>query len=519
MPTLVHLIYIHGFQGNDTTFQSFPKHLQEHLESRIPQHLDVKIQSSLYPTYKSVKPISHATKNFLEWLTTQPPGPVILLGHSMGGLLAADAATDSSNNPDRYPGGRPKRIVGVIAFDTPYLGMHPHVVITGIASLLPKGDGSEKKEKSEEAMNEHPQVNVIDQKVTDDWEAFKKKGNINPGNAPYATSIAPRATSSQESIVSATSSNLGISPLASPVPSSSPASFPATFVDRALTFIAAKNDDPLVRWLRKHADEPFSAGKRWVTEHFQFGICMFDPPGLKARYSRLVEWETEGGMWVNYWTTTVPPAEDSHHHAVETSSDIRKSTENERLDNDQALLMNGILITPNGDPSHLTDSSKKSTSPTTNSQEDDTPEATPADDAHFGPPTKSEAKAVQKEANKQLKEEQKVVKEAEKQKKREEKQVKQEEKAQAKALQQQEKKAKKSKIERHFVVLPNGLGQVLGGMEKWENVPIAGVEDEVNAHTGLFIPKQNLDYEGLVDRVSNTVLGWCERLPKSEVKQ
>ena len=49
----------------------------------------------------------------------------------MGGLLAADAATDPSNNPDQYPGAKPKRIVGVVAFDTPYLGMHPYAVISG----------------------------------------------------------------------------------------------------------------------------------------------------------------------------------------------------------------------------------------------------------------------------------------------------------------------------------------------------------------------------------------------------
>ena len=88
----------------------------------------------------------------------------------MGGLLAADVATDPYNNPDQYPGAKPKRIVGVVAFDTPYLGMHPHVVISGIASLFPKG----KEGQSDHAMNDNNKVKIVDEKVTDDWEEYKK---------------------------------------------------------------------------------------------------------------------------------------------------------------------------------------------------------------------------------------------------------------------------------------------------------------------------------------------------------
>lgn len=40
----------------------------------------------------------------------------------MGGLLAAQAATDPSNIKDGN-----KRIVGMIAFDCPYLGMYVHL--------------------------------------------------------------------------------------------------------------------------------------------------------------------------------------------------------------------------------------------------------------------------------------------------------------------------------------------------------------------------------------------------------
>ncbi len=80
----------------------------------------------------------------------------------MGGLLAAEAATHISNNPNGY---RPHRIVAMIAFDTPYLGMHPHVVITGIASLF-ADDGKDKKTESE--MNEHPTFKSLIAKLLTD---------------------------------------------------------------------------------------------------------------------------------------------------------------------------------------------------------------------------------------------------------------------------------------------------------------------------------------------------------------
>lgn len=90
----------------------------------------------------------------------------------MGGLLAAEAATDPSNTSDATT-GKPRRIVGVIAFDTPFLGMHPHVIISGIASLFPKSPGDAGK-KSEGEMNTHPAINIVPEQVTDNWEEVKR---------------------------------------------------------------------------------------------------------------------------------------------------------------------------------------------------------------------------------------------------------------------------------------------------------------------------------------------------------
>jgi len=110
----------------------------------------------------------------------------------------------------------------------------------------------------------------------------------------------------------------------------------------------------------------------------------------------------------------------------------------------------------------------------------------------LGPRTKSDAEAAKKAALKKGK-------------------------AAAQAITKQHEAAAKAEREKiipahHFIVLPTGLGRCLGGGEKWEPIQIAGVHDEVAAHCGLFINGQNLDYDGLVDRVGMRVLGWCEML-------
>jgi len=348
------------------------------------------------------------------------------------------------------------------------------------------------KGNSESAMNEHPQVNIVDENVTDDWAAFKKQAHVRAQNAPYASSSSFR--NSQETLLSLSSESSASFLSQSPNSSLDPP--PLTFVDRALSFIAARNDDPFSHWLRKHHDDPISAAKRWVIERFQFGICMFDPAGLKARYARLVKWEGEGGLWINYWTKTIPVA----HHRRSRVEPI-KATEApklERIDNDEALLANGIIP-----PSDV--NATRTSRPATPSFE--VASITSSTGSLSNPPlhvtpTKAEAKASENETQKGDKGKEK------------DKQLKQEEKARAKAAKQEEKKGK-TKAEHHFVVLPNGLGQALGGFERWENVAIAGVEDEVNAHTGLFIPHHNLDYDALVDRVSTRILGWCEKLSKT----
>ncbi|KAJ8473195.1 hypothetical protein ONZ45_g16387 [Pleurotus djamor] len=306
--------------------------------------------------------------------------------------------------------------------------MHPHVVISGIASLF----ADEDDKPSEAQMNNQEKVNVVDEKVTDDWESFKRRLSgtyhfYGDADTRVAQRKVPTAVSSV-SLDSKNESSLTVSSVSSDG-SRSRSPSPSKFLDRAVDFIASRADEPIARWVRKHRDEPVKAGKRWIIERFQFGICMFDPAGLRSRYAKLVGWQ--GGLWVNYWTQTKSKSKASPERKEAEAID----------DNDEALLETGVV-----DPGTAKD---LGVTETKDKQRADSP-----------------------------------------------------------------KKEKKLKPGRHFIVLPTGLGAILGGGENWERVLIEGVGDEVEAHCGLFIPGQNLDYQGLVERTSDRVLKWCETIQK-----
>lgn len=86
------IVYIHGFMGNNTSFRSFPAHVHSYLKLALGEsHV---IHSKIYPRYKTYKAIEVARDNFSTWLEPHESvnTDVVLIGHSMGGLLAAEVA-------------------------------------------------------------------------------------------------------------------------------------------------------------------------------------------------------------------------------------------------------------------------------------------------------------------------------------------------------------------------------------------------------------------------------------------
>lgn len=59
------LIYIHGFLGNETSFQSFPAHVHNLL--RITLAETHRVHTKIYPRYKSRRAIEYARDDFSKW--------------------------------------------------------------------------------------------------------------------------------------------------------------------------------------------------------------------------------------------------------------------------------------------------------------------------------------------------------------------------------------------------------------------------------------------------------------------
>ncbi|KAH7382191.1 hypothetical protein BKA66DRAFT_418282 [Pyrenochaeta sp. MPI-SDFR-AT-0127] len=119
------LIFIHGFMGNETSFRSFPAHVHNLVTVTLAEtHV---VHTKIYPRYKSRNTLQVARDDFSRWLAPHEDQwtDVILLGHSMGGLLAADIALVFRH-----------RIIGVVNFDVPFLGMHPGIVKAGLGSIF-----------------------------------------------------------------------------------------------------------------------------------------------------------------------------------------------------------------------------------------------------------------------------------------------------------------------------------------------------------------------------------------------
>ncbi|KAL6704124.1 hypothetical protein ACN47E_008787 [Coniothyrium glycines] len=250
------LVYVHGFMGNETSFRSFPAHVHNLVTITLADsHV---VHTKIYPRYRSRNALELARDDFSKWLAPHEDEwtDIILLGHSMGGLLAADIALVFRH-----------RIIGIVNFDVPFLGMHPGIVKAGLGSIF----------------NPPP----------------------TPQDAIISDPDAPRKSSR-------------IGTLFNPKPLD-PNYNPSFSNDVQLP--VRKGWENTLHWLTKHySDGLRQATKGLVKSHFEFGSAMADYRELKDRYARVRALEEDDESkrlsalpharsvprirFVNYYTTT-----------------------------------------------------------------------------------------------------------------------------------------------------------------------------------------------------------------------
>ncbi|KAI1415142.1 hypothetical protein F5Y13DRAFT_5932 [Hypoxylon sp. FL1857] len=256
------VIYIHGFMGSDASFQSFPAHVHRYLKIALSEtHI---IHSKIYPRYKTYKALDVARDNFSLWLTPHeaPTTDVVLVGHSMGGLLAADVALMPSRNQYNM-GYFLHRILGTVGLDAPYLGLHPSIVTAGLASLFrPKSDAA----------------NIPEEPIPED----------------EPTQPLSHVTSANTSIYSGQSS-VSQFPPPYPRPSGAPGPYGMTFDPNFnpsfVNDVRLKDRGwwkNIVHFVEKHNSEGLlDAATHHIMSHLEFGGCLVDINGLKTRYENI----------------------------------------------------------------------------------------------------------------------------------------------------------------------------------------------------------------------------------------
>ncbi|KAL8790308.1 MAG: hypothetical protein Q9213_000660 [Squamulea squamosa] len=295
------LIYVHGFTGNETSFQRFPTDVHDLTSKGLAEGYTV--QSIVYPKYKSRKKIDFARDEFSSWLREYETDEtdIILLGHSMGGLLAAEVALLPLNTHSATP--LRHRILGTINLDVPFLGVHPRIVASGISSLFRKAPS-----QPNESYTLYP-GSLVTQNLNVDLS-----GRTPPPTQAGNTSIPSRLTSSSSFVptTSSLSPNLGDS---SPEP-------PAVSDPKQSTLSRA------VYFINKHSGDLTKATKSYFASHIEFGGCLVDFKGLLNRYSGIRGLEDNPGSrvrFVNYYTSsTGRPKKQKPPCSVEGTAQIKK---------------------------------------------------------------------------------------------------------------------------------------------------------------------------------------------------
>ncbi|KAI5117868.1 hypothetical protein M0805_006570 [Coniferiporia weirii] len=272
-PDLLLIVFIHGFKGTDSTFAGFPERLRHIIGETVS---NVVVQSINFPAYETKGELNAAVERFADWLTTlvvekevangegggAGKAKIVLCGHSMGGLVAADTLIGMvTSRPDQEAPLWPK-IIACIALDTPYFGLHPFVFKNSATKVV---DYAQKARQ-----------------VASAFSMFSKSSPSSsaPAHAAAAAITAPPASTSGTSWAT----------WAAPV---------AYGVGGLLLSGAAAGAAYYKR-------DELGLGYKWATDHMKYVGTLWDENKLRKRVEKLVEIEKSLGVTFRDFYTLLP---------------------------------------------------------------------------------------------------------------------------------------------------------------------------------------------------------------------
>jgi len=189
------IVYVHGFLGTKNTFHEFPDLLKESLKL-----YNVRVINKVFPAFETNGVFDDFVNMVIDWLYENTENyPIILMGHSMGGILNADVYRKISKDEvePKHKNEKPPKIVAVFGFDTPYFGLSSAIANAGVRKL--KETLSSATSYAANCASNYVASFLLD---TDDYHATHLiEGPTNNENKEKDTTIIPKSTPNSSSPV------------------------------------------------------------------------------------------------------------------------------------------------------------------------------------------------------------------------------------------------------------------------------------------------------------------------------
>ncbi|KAL8803656.1 MAG: hypothetical protein Q9182_003071 [Xanthomendoza sp. 2 TL-2023] len=323
MRKTVLLCFIHGFKGDDNTFGGFPEHLRALVSHALPT---ITVKAVTYPQFQTRGDLAECVGRFQEWLqnviidlevsagtpspTVDPSVRTILVGHSMGGIVAAEAlvriVSDEPIAPSKPAPGNPPSssatrttssptstsappweasysaiddrphafmfpyIQGILAFDTPYLGLSPSLIAHGAESHYRSASSA---------------YSVVSELAG--AFGYGASTNMPQHHQPRPKAALPPAPEHAKDVLAA--SMTASSDDAAATPPWQRLGKYAIFAGAASAVVAGGT----AAYFKKDA---LSSGWNWVGSHLEFVGCLVRGEELKRRLAQVVALDTERGV-------------------------------------------------------------------------------------------------------------------------------------------------------------------------------------------------------------------------------